>query len=221
VGHDWNQRVGEVSIPSLGGRATVRQGCVDALEGRGGQIGQDDWKIGGLHVVGDRLIVAAFSFYDASHSASRSHFVRSTDLAAKGTLQGPPRLGSLPVAFTAGYMAPVPQAWRGALKGDLLSGQCCVSIISRSSFGPAVSSTTTANVLGQQGTVPATPLVGYPDGHPLVPYGAGGTRLLWNGSTRMKGVVLPEGTASVLFFGFHGFGPSCYGEGQECGDPLI
>lgn len=219
VSHDHQQWVGEVAVPSnLSGTptATSRQPCRSVVN-----LGAvaDDAKVGGLHVSGDRLIVAAFSYYDASHSASRSHFVRSKTLSQSGA-QGPVRVGSLPVAFTAGYMAPIPQAWRQALKGDLLSGQCCVSIISRSSFGPAVSATTTASVVAAQHPVPATPLVGYPEDHPLVPYGASGTRLLWNGSTRMRGVLLPEGTASVLFFGLHGVGPSCYGTGAQCKDPV-
>jgi hypothetical protein len=35
----------------------------------------------------------------------------------------------------------------------------------------------------------------------------------------MRGVVLPEGSASLLFFGRHGMGPFCYGEPDACHDP--
>ena len=35
----------------------------------------------------------------------------------------------------------------------------------------------------------------------------------------MYGAVFPEGTRSVLYFGRHGTGPYCYGEGTVCNDP--
>ena len=35
----------------------------------------------------------------------------------------------------------------------------------------------------------------------------------------MTGVVFPDGTRSVLFFGRHGLGPFCYGTGEKCHDP--
>lgn len=219
VGHDHQQWVGEVNIPTnLTGTptATVRQPCRSVANLH---AVASDPKIGGLYVAGDRLIVSVFSYYDANHSATRSHFVRSTTLSS-GSAQGPIRVGTLPVAFTAGYMASIPAPWRDAFRGDLLTGQCCVSIISRSSFGPAVSSVRLSDVLALRSTVPATPLVGYPEDHPLVPYGARGTNLLWNGFTRIRGVVFPEGTATVLFFGRHGVGQSCYGTGQQCNDPI-
>jgi glutamine amidotransferase PdxT len=39
-------------------------------------------------------------------------------------------------------------------------------------------------------------------------------------TSQIRGVVLPNGTASVLFFGKHGTGPFCYGEvPTECTDP--
>ena len=40
-------------------------------------------------------------------------------------------------------------------------------------------------------------------------------------STQMGGVVFPEGTRSVLFFGKQGLGPYCYGEAVDCGDPAV
>jgi hypothetical protein len=45
---------------------------------------------------------------------------------------------------------------------------------------------------------------------------------VWNGTSVVGGVTFPSGTRSVLFFGHHGTGPFCYGEGGatgECPDP--
>ena len=43
---------------------------------------------------------------------------------------------------------------------------------------------------------------------------------LFNLATTMAGVVFPEGTRSVLFFGRQGLGKYCYGEASDCGDPV-
>lgn len=220
VGHDWNQQVAEVSIPALGGRAEVLQPFADALAGRITQINPGDpnsKKIGGMTVIGDRLVLAAYSYYDGSGSATSSHFVRPVTLSAAG-IQGPFRVGSMNPAFYAGYFAPIPQAWQAALGGTLLNGQCCLGVVSRTSYGPSVSVVSPDDLVAARSPSPAVMLVGYPNGQvPLADWGSTGP--LFNGTTIMRGVVLPEGTASVLFFGRHGMGPFCYGDPGPCKDP--
>ena len=39
--------------------------------------------------------------------------------------------------FVAGYMAAVPPEWQSSLGGPAITGQCCVPIVSRTSWGPA------------------------------------------------------------------------------------
>jgi hypothetical protein len=98
-------------------------------------------------------------------------------------------------------------------------GNCCLSIISRTSFGPAVSAVDLAQ-LTPDVAVTATSLIEYPELHPtLGSYGVPGTNELWNGATQIRGVVFPLGTSSVLFFGRHGLGPYCCGSGEQCSDP--
>jgi hypothetical protein len=46
------------------------------------------------------------------------------------------------------------------------------------------------------------------------------TSPLFNGSTQVRGVALPPGARSLLFFGRHGIGEFCYGTGEDCGDPV-
>jgi hypothetical protein len=220
VGHDWDQWVGEVNIPaSLGGTATVRQPCRDILYGKRSQIPGtgNPVKIGGFLARGNSLLVSGFPYY-ANGTADGTHWSRSTTFT-DATVRDVVRVGNTPSGTIGGYMAHIPAAWRTALKGDMLTGQCCISIISRSSYGPSVSSAWFDDVLTQ--TRPnATTLLNYTASNPLAPYGSSTASPLWNGFTRIRGVALPEGTASVLFFGRHGTGPWCYGTGPACGDPI-
>ncbi len=219
VGHDHYQQIGEISIPPLGGSATILQPFVSTEQARN-QLSRDETKIGGLHVLGAQLVVSAYIYYDANGTATRSHFVRSTTLsqASPATVF---RVGSLNPGFYAGYMADVPTAWRGAFGGDLLVGQCCIPIVSRTSFGPSVSVTSQASILSATNTA-ATMLLGYPEDHQTLghwdtTYSATNR---FNGTSHVGGMVVPEGTASILFIGGQGFGNFCYGTGPACGDPV-
>lgn len=214
VGHDWDQWTAEISIPADGATAALLQPLSDASEGR--SVG-DGEKVGGQLVYQDRLIVAKFVFYDASSSQTLTHLVRPLSLATRGGVQGPYRVGRLQAGFYSGYMALIPAAWQVRLGGPVLAGNCCLSIISRTSHGPAVFAVDPVD-FGRAER--ATPLVYYPGDHQtLGEYGAPGVHPVFNGSTRIRGVVFPEGTSSVLFFGTTGVGPYCYGEAEACGDP--
>lgn len=220
VGHDWGQQVAEIDIPAVGDVANLRQPFADALDGRLSAINPSDpnsKKIGGLHVMGDRLIVSGYSYYDGSATAKASHFVRSVNLRER-SVQGPFRVGALNPGFYAGYFAPIPVAWRSALGGSLLNGQCCLAVVSRTSYGPSVSVVDSTELLAARNPSRAEMLVGYPDGQqPLAAWDS--TGLLYNGTTSIRGVLLPEGSSSVLFFGRHGVGKFCYGDPGPCGDP--
>ncbi len=225
VGHDWFQRVAEINIPGAtksatpGGltAATVLQAPVDSLRGRIGQIGSGTAKIGGLLVWGDSLVASAYLYYDGTGGQVLSHFRGGLELTRSADPVGPVQVGSGPAGFVSGYMTPIPAEWQAQLGGPALTGQCCLSIISRTSFGPSVSVFDPARV-GVTSPVPATRVLGYPEDHrTLGDCDAQGT--LFNCATTMAGVVFPAGTRSVLFFGRQGLGPYCYGEGSACGDP--
>ncbi len=223
VCHAWSQSVAEIEIPELGGEARVLQQPRQVADLN--LINPDspnEKQIGGLYVSGDRLVVSVFDMYDGEGSARASHFVRSTTLGSPA--QGPVRVGR--VGFTAGYMAGVPESWRGLLGGDLLTGACCLSVIGRTSLGPAVSSVSLPALLAAPSQVSSNQLVGYPEDHPelgdLTP-----TTEYYGASTSVRGVAFLPGTASVLFLGPHGSGPYCYGGGTsdptppegQCHDP--
>lgn len=213
-----SQGVAAWRVPaSLSGTAAVVQAAADVTGGRLAQINPSDpnqKSIGGLLVLGDRLVASAYSGYDGAGSAVASHFVRSAALGS-GSTTGPYRVGDRNPAFYAGYMATIPAAWRSAFGGDVLTGQCCLSIISRTSFGPSVSVVSSADLVAARTPTPATMLVGYPSDHKGL--GEGQSAGAWTLADRVTGVAVLEG--SVLFIGRHGTGPYCYGSGAACSDP--
>ncbi len=215
-GHDWYGRLCEVRIPAVVGQtAPVVQRCGDVTDGRLSQV-ESDAKLGGSLVWNGRLIVSAYSYYDADGSARVSHFASGLNFSQAGDAQGPFQVGQSGGGFVGGYMGVIPTEWRAILGGAALTGQCCLSIISRTSSGPAVSVFNPDDV-GRVSPVPAIPLVGYPLSTPLAPNNS--QNALFNNATAITGVAFPAGTRSVLFIGTHGKGQYCYGESALCGDP--
>ncbi len=218
VCHDWTQTVAEISIPELGGQATQLQAPRSAANlGLINPTDPNDKKIGGLYVSGDKLIVSAYAFYDATATATASHFVRSTNLTANDVV-GPIRVGTLNPGFTAGYMGVVPAEWQAALGGDFVTGLNGLSINSRTSHGPSLSSVSLKALLAAPASIASSTLVAYPldanaqfsAGNPTTEY--------WGANSANRGVVIPPGTNTVLFIGPYGAGTYCYG-GSECNDP--
>jgi hypothetical protein len=227
VGHDWQQQVAEISIPRVTrsdtldalATASVLQPFADPTEGKMYKV--DDTangiKVGGLIVYQDRLYETAYSYYDGDASQEDSHFVSGLDLSVPGDVRGPYRVGKVGAGFVSGYFGVVPEAWRSRFGAPVLNGQCCLSVLSRTSYGPALFAVDVAS-LGEKRSIPATPLAYYPADHPLAQWDS--TNPFFNGSTEVRGVVFPEGTKSVLFFGRHGTGKFCYGTGEACDDPV-
>lgn len=226
VGHDWYQLTAEVTIPPLSRaphvaslrRARFLQPFTDASDGAIDRTGGDHNKVGGQLVYGGRLYGSVYVYYDASGSQVRSHFYRPSTSLTAGTAQGLYRVGQLGAGMVSGYMGEVPSRWRPLLGGPALTGNCCIPIIGRTSFGPAAFAFDPAK-LGVTRPLPDAPLVYYPQSHPTIgawdatwnpPKG-----ILFNGATTVRGVVFPRRTRSVLFFGTQGIGRFCYGEGTD------
>jgi hypothetical protein len=213
VGVETQHLTAEIEIPSLDGTAKLLQPLTDSLNGTLRAIGDGELRIGGNLVYRDKLYVTGFLFYDAASVQRTSHFSRPLALDDTAVF-GPARAGRLGAGFYSGYMGLVPAAWQARLGGPALTGNCCLSIITRTSFGPAAFAFDPEN-LGE-----ARPLVYYTsDRQTLGRYGDRGPNPVFNGSTRITGIVFPEDSASVLFFGTSGVGPYCYGEADACGDP--
>jgi hypothetical protein len=214
TGHDWGQHIAEISIPAYGGTSSIIQSFRDALYGKLESIAPccqtASDKIGGLYVNGSNLLVSGYVYYDGSGTASQaSHFSRSTNLSDSNVI-GAFRVGTLNPAFYGGYFTDVPTEWQILLGGDMIVGQCCLSIISRTSFGPAASALKRSDLIAGTNPTTAQSLVYYDQAHetlgwtngPLITYG-----------TAVRGGVIPPGSASLLLFGQTGLGKACYGIG--------
>jgi len=214
MGHVNDQETAEVKIPAIGGTATVLQSLTDAQNGLRSKAGSTDVRVGGNFVYNGTLYSTAFVYYDATNSQTLSHFSRSTSLKS-GTATGPWRVGSMGAGFYSGYMAAVPSEWQAKIGGPAVTGNCCLSILSRTSYGPALFSFDPKST-----SQTAQPLVYYTQGtQTLGTYGSKTANPQFNGTTRITGVVFPQGTGSVLFFGRSGAGAYCYGESSACNDP--
>ncbi|MBV9213654.1 MAG: hypothetical protein JOZ25_08425 [Actinobacteria bacterium] len=226
VGHDWYQLTAEVSIPRLrqrrhvGGlrRAHFLQPFTDATDGAIDRTGGDDNKVGGQLVFQGRIFGSVYVYYDASGSQVRSHWFRPSTSLTEGMASGLFRVGKTGAGFVSGFMAEVPPKWRSILGGPAITGNCCIPIISRTSFGPAAFAFDPARLAGGHDTGDV-PLLYYPQSHPTI----GAWDASWNpqhgvffgGGTSIRGVVFPRHTRSLLYFGTQGVGKFCYGEGTS------
>jgi hypothetical protein len=235
VSHVYTQMTAELGIPSSLGtgpvsslpQATALHTFVDALAGKLHSVAPDPNTtvyIGGQYVYAPgQMVVSAYTYYAGSPTAS--HFSRSTDLnsaAAAGPFNISAGIGPWAVSFVSGYMGGIPAAWQAALGGPALTGDCCLGVVSRTSYGPAAFAFDPANLT----PTAAQPLVYYDGGgdptHATLGnwVNSGPANPLYNSSSVVTGVVFPEGSSSVLFFGTQGLGPACYGiGGVDCVDP--
>jgi hypothetical protein len=218
----YNAGLAEVTIAppavssTLSGLATasVLQPMVDPGEGIATRISATYGPTANsdILVYNGRLIGAVLTYYDAAYQQMLSHYTRPLNLSQTGQVQGLYQVGNFGAGNggrVSGWMAAVPAGWQSALGGPVLVGQCCIPIITRTSWGPSAISFDPAS-LGSS-PAPVTPLIYYPNDHPFGPLDA--TDPTWNGSTVIGGMVLPSGTRSLLYFGKHGLGPFCYGIG--------
>jgi hypothetical protein len=263
VGHDQGQLAAEILVPaSLGTgpsvgdlpQAGMLQSFADPTEGQTESVNPGSGtakKIGGLFIYQNRLYSSVYDFYDGGSTQLTSHFVSSPDLGVTGDAVGPQRVkfcigatDCLRAGFFDGYFGLVPSEWQAALGGPVLNGNCCLNVISRTSWGPAVFTIDPAQlgVRDAAGTLPdvnANPLLYYfSDGsapadntgsfHALtedvlrpadpkypIDDACHNTSTLFNCSSEVRGIVFPQGTRSVLFFGRQGLGSICYGQGTS------
>jgi len=228
VGHDWYQLTAEVSIAvpkrpqgqriNKLHRARYVQPFTDATDGEIDQAGSSTNKIGGQLVLHGRLYGSVYVYYDASDSQVVSHWFRPTTSLEQGRAKGLFKVGRQGTGFVSGFMAAIPKPWQAQLGGEAITGNCCIPIISRTSFGPAAFAFDPTR-LGQTAITKDHALVYYSQQHSTL----GAWDASWNprkhilfaGGTSIRGVVFPNGTRSVLYFGTQGIGKFCYGEGTS------
>jgi hypothetical protein len=152
--------------------------------------------------------------YDANAAAGVSHFVVSSTNLATASVSGLYQVGTLNAGYVAGYMAAIPSEWQGVLGAPYLTGQSNLSIVTRTSSGPAAFGFN-PQTLGA-GANPATPYLYYPANNPLGPY-EGSANPIESGTTAVNGAVFVPGTSSLLYFGSTGTSYDGYGVGNDWG----
>ncbi|MBZ0089874.1 MAG: hypothetical protein K8H90_05810 [Thermoanaerobaculia bacterium] len=211
--HDWYQRLAEISIPPIGGTATVLQDCTDVTEGTLADVDPGDpngIKLGGHLVHDGSLITSAFAYYDADSTQVVTHGVSSSlDLSQTGNFDGWygfTGAAAYPRAL-AGYMTPIPAPWQPLFGGPAFTGQGSLSIVGNSSDGPSATVFDPADV-GAGGAMPGTTVLFHPIAHSHPDFAAKGSQL--------AGMAFPRDTRTVLFFGTRAQCEYCYGLPEDC-----
>jgi hypothetical protein len=191
--------------------AEFRQPFHDPADGRIRDIADAGASLDGLLVHDNRLYGTGLIYYDAAHAQKLTHFARSLKLGIPEVTRIH-RVGEAGQAgFVAGYMASVPAEWRTALGGPAVTGQCCIPIVGRTSWGPSLFAWDPA-LLGIRDSVKVTPLLYYNSQHPTLGSWEGANER-YGATTEMAGVAIINGTRTVLFVGRNGIGEFCYGDG--------
>lgn len=201
--------IAKISIPALGGQATVVAPCRGPTRAQIATIHPDPAAfrpmLGGVLEQGGRVIVTGYISYDATGQTTASHW-GGTSLSS---LAGPVA-GTVATGFVKSAMAPIPTAWRSLLGGPALSSAGYTSIISRASYGASVSVFNPADV-GVTTPFPMTMLLGCP--HAVAACQTYGTPTSnnYNGSELAGGIFIAPGTRTLTQIERESSGPTCYG----------
>lgn len=210
VGHVNTSQLARVSIPALGGVASVVRQCVwmptASFDPDGGRV-----DVGGALVWNGRLIVTGYTYYDGDGDQTHSSFVFDPNI---GNRQGPFKF-TWAGGWTGQGLGLVPEEWRDLLGGPAFCWAAGLTIISRSSYGPSFH-TFDPDLIGPT-PCPVHQLIGYPQAHPYADF---------NTADAYGGVAVPQGWRSALVIRRHGSQSTyCYGDGDwptgapECPDP--
>jgi hypothetical protein len=116
----------------------------------------------------------------------------------------------------SGFMTHVPAEWQSRLGGPVLTGQCCIPIVSRTSYGPSAFAFD-PSAIAKDVTVPAYPVLYYDGAHPTLGTYENVTvaNTVYNQSIEIHGLVAIAGTRTLLYLGRLGIGVPCYGTGTS------
>ena len=218
--------VGEVAVPPLVvsndvtklAFASFLQGFHEPTEGTLVQAATGGpASISGLLAMGDRVYGSAAIYYDANNMQRVSHYSRSATLSTPGVIGLRQVWTDEHTGFVSGYMAAVPAEWQQKLGGPAITGQCCLPVAWRTSWGPSAFAWNPSDIHSMS-KVPATPLLYYPQEHPGLGHWESSNQV-FGGTTQVTGVALLAGTRTALYVGRTGTGPFCYGNGTN--DPAL
>ena len=218
---------GNLANIGAGGSAVSVPGPIESgATGIGGLLVYDT----GLGI--KKLMATSVNGYDGDYLSVRSHFTANLNWNGGSAVgfSGIYQVGATPIpvpqaGFLDGYIGAVPNSWQDSFGGSVISGETGLSVINRTSRGPAAfafdpTSLGNGTIGSESNPASVFALAYYPPYHPaLGDYGSNNT-LYFNEATRIHGVVFPAGSESVLFFGETGLGADrqgtgCYGEGTS------
>ncbi|MEO8680094.1 MAG: hypothetical protein ABI665_13665 [Vicinamibacterales bacterium] len=213
-------RVAEVTIPNPVNSADVNalpfasflQPFSDPTEGHLSQVSPDGVAIDGLMVYGNRLYGTASIYYDANNTQRLSHYSHSLQLNQPSFSGWSQVWDAGKSGFVSGLMALVPAAWQAKLGGAALTGQCCIPIVWRTSWGPAAFAFDPSQV--GQAAIGATPLLYYTGEHATLG-NWDGSNPTYGATIQIGGMAVIAGTRTALYLGRNGLGPNCYGNGTS------
>lgn len=158
--------------------------------------GADDRRIGGfLPLANGDMIISYYVYYDANNTQATTHIRRY----ANGTISSKVLVGqSGRAGFTSGWMFNIPTTWQSIFGAPCITGNGSLSIISRTSLGPAASIFDPANV-PTLNPVPAPEVLSYPITHPTLGTCETGTIFNCAASNNRAGLVWIDGTATLLY----------------------
>lgn len=227
--------VGEIAIPSTlvdsstlsalptASGSNILQNCVDITEGNlnslDGEMGNAGlMKLGSLLAHNGRVVGTSFNQYDGTNGTRVSHFAHSATFSSSSFAGWMAMWQNTKTGYVSGWMTSVPVAWQSALGGLALTGNCCLSVITRTSWGMSAFAFDPDHIVGTTTeTETATPLLYYNEDHPtLGNYSGAGASASnhWNQTVQIGGMVIVPGTRTLLYFGRKG-GTLCYGRGTS------
>ena len=205
--------------------ASITQTQVDVTEGTMGEVtgvgNESYFRFGGLLVYNSKLVFNGLMWYDANNDTRVSHGTHSLTLSESSFAGWDTFWNNTKTGYMAGPMAHVPSYAQDALGGTVLTGGAPgASIISRLSLGPAAIVINPDDISGRTpNTHTGVPLLYYTLSNPLevVNEEDGTTSIheVWNKTSYMYGMAIPNGYRTLLYFGKHGYGDFCYGAGTD------
>jgi len=207
--------------------AVILQQCANPQQGASDTFAGG--VVGGLLVWDAKLVFTYYNSFPAAGCWSVSHFVKnSLNLSAADATGGfvvNNTAGA--TCFVNGPMTWIPPEWQVLLGNNpAVTYNCCHSIIATTSWGPSAFAFSPSS-LGPDSTN-SVALQYYTGDHPtLGEYNSSSPLVFeppwnncWNAAAPpgYRGLVIPNGTRSALYFTAQGIGSYCYGFQDHCPD---
>ena len=208
-GHVYEEALGRISIPAIGGTASIITQPI-AIPGSVG--GENVEELAGALYWNGRLLVTKRRRYSTlayNGVVAVGNATSITGFSAFQSTQG------VEGHFISGYMGVIPPEWRSSFGGPCFIGNGSMSIRGMCTNGPSFYVFNPDDV-AVKSPVPVTECQSYPLAYPLANPSVAND--IWSGSDPSGSYVFIDGTRSVLYINRHGYGSPTYKADANCGD---